>query len=82
MWYHASMALIEPDREPHNADWTKRSWDLPHYKSPEFMAQLQAMDMSLAQFRRLPVYRFAVEQGLIKNDRWVGPPSERPETSP
>jgi len=66
------LPLIEPDRLVHNADWTKRRWDLPPYRSKAFMRHLKAMRMSLEQFRRLPVYQFAVQQGLIKGDKWMG----------
>ena len=58
------------DDDIENADWPKRSWDLPPYKSEEFIAGLS---MSLEQFRTLPVYRHAVAAGLIKDDEWVGP---------
>src|SRR3990167_3322683 len=63
------MLTIHIDDEPHNADWIKQTWDLPPYKSPEFMATHSDLD----HFRTLPVYEFAVEKGIIVNDRWVGP---------
>jgi hypothetical protein len=53
-----------------NADWTKQSWDLPSYKSPEFM-QLVAPTGDLTSFRKLPVYAAAVAKGLIYDDEWV-----------
>lgn len=55
-----SGTAIESDVD---ADWTKPTWDLPLYKSPEFMAGL---GMSLEEFRRLPVYRRAVLKGLVR----------------
>lgn len=61
------MRTVTEDGE--SADWAKKSWDLPPYKSPDFMEQFP----DLAQFRTLPVYKNAVEQGLIVNDRWAGP---------
>ncbi|MHB9134609.1 MAG: hypothetical protein ACYDBB_26345 [Armatimonadota bacterium] len=60
------------DQDIRNADWTKRSWDLPPYKSPEFLECFGHDEASLAAFRKLPVYCFAVERGLIVNDEWVG----------
>jgi SPP1 gp7 family putative phage head morphogenesis protein len=51
-----------------NADWTKQSWDLPPYKSPEFLA----LGFDPKEFRKLPVYKNAVKAGLIKNDKWTG----------
>ncbi|PTX59590.1 hypothetical protein C8P63_11120 [Melghirimyces profundicolus] len=49
------------------------SWDLPPYKSPEFIHDLYQSGMTLEEFRKLPVYRIAVKRGLIKDDEWVGP---------
>ena len=51
-----------------NQDWVKQSWDLPSYKSDEFLIQIP----NLVKFRKLPVYKFAVANGLIKNDEWQG----------
>ena len=32
------------------------------------------MGITLEEFRQLPVYKFAVENGLISNDKWtIGP---------
>lgn len=64
--------MINIDADPRNQDWTKRTWDLPPYKSEEFNRFLAAQEMSLEQFRKLPVYEFAIDKGLIKNDTWVG----------
>lgn len=65
------MALVI-DRRLEDADWSKQTWALPPYKSAMFMLLLAMTGMTLERFRRLPVYRAAVEQGLIKDDRWVG----------
>lgn len=51
-----------------NADWLKQSWDLPPYKSAEFLSIFS----DLEKFRTLPVYTYAVAHGLIRNDQWVG----------
>jgi SPP1 gp7 family putative phage head morphogenesis protein len=55
-----------------NADWLKQSWDLPPYKSPEFLSIFPDLDA----FRRLPVYQHAVASGLIANDTWAGEKAE------
>jgi hypothetical protein len=57
------------DWNPENEDWTKKTWDLPPYKSNEFLALVPDLD----RFRTLPVYQHAVKRGLIANDEWVGP---------
>ncbi len=61
------MTLIV-DALPENQDWTKVEWDLPPYKSDEFLLLVN----DLKWFRTLPIYKFAVKRGLIKNDEWVG----------
>lgn len=58
-----------------SADLLKRSWDLPPYKSPAFMELVS----DLAAFRKLPAYKYAVEEGLIVNDQWAGEVSEEDE---
>jgi len=60
--------MIFPDAALINADWTKQAWDLPPYKSDAFISLISDMKA----FRKLPVYAFAVENGLIKDDEWVG----------
>ena len=59
---------INIDAKHSNQDWTKRSWDMSPYKSEEFMKTHR----DLKAFRKLPVYIFAVERGLIVDDEWVG----------
>ena len=60
------------DAQPHNADWTKHNWRLPPYKSEKFMDYLERTGMTLEEFRQLPIYKFAVENGKIVDDEWVG----------
>lgn len=56
-----------------NSDWIRWRWPYPSYKSKAFMDMLKnKLGMSLAQFKKLPVYEMAVEGGLIANDKWVG----------
>ena len=62
------LRVISLDVDPESADWTKQSWDLPPYKSAEFLATFPDLD----GFRNLPVYTHAVAKGLIVDDEWVG----------
>jgi len=55
------------DKEAGGQDWAKQTWDLPAYKSDEFLLVFP----DLKKFRKLPVYQFAVKNGLIKEDEWV-----------
>lgn len=64
-------SVIYVDRDQQNADWTKLTWDLPPYKSREFMNLLKMNNMTLEHFRTLPVYKFAVRNGKIVNDQWI-----------
>jgi len=59
--------LPSPDSTPEGADWTKTTWDLPPYKSPEFMEQFPDLDA----FRNTTVYNYAVQAGLILDDEWL-----------
>ena len=61
------LPVIRPDEGIENADWTKQSWDLPPYKSPQFMTLVSDLD----HFRTTPVYKHAVNNGLIYDDEWV-----------
>lgn len=61
------MEVVAPDADLANADWTKTTWDLPPYRSKEFMEQVP----DLEAFKKLPVYAKAVEAGLIHDDEWV-----------
>ena len=58
------------DELPYNQDWIRTMfWDLPAWKSKELIAFFPNLD----EFRNLPVYKSAVEKGLIVNDKWKGP---------
>lgn len=65
------MTTIHPDKHLENADWPKRTWNLPPYKSKDFMRIIGGED-ALPRFRKLPVYKHAVRKGLIKDDEWQG----------
>jgi len=65
------------DADVESADWTKQSWDLPPYKSREFLAIFH----DLNNFRNLPVYKHAVAEGLIVDDEWVGDASDEDLTA-
>lgn len=67
-----STEILRPDAEAADADWTKQSWDLPPYKSPEFNELYPDLDA----FRKRPVYKQAVDAGLIVNDEWAGDDSD------
>lgn len=47
------------DAELHNADWTKKTWDLLGIDSKkELLEHLKESGLSLTQFKKLPVYQF------------------------
>lgn len=58
---------FSPDADVQNAEWTKATWDLPPYKSAEFMAAIP----DLPAFRKTAAYKAAEEQGLILDDEWL-----------
>lgn len=58
--------VINIDENLENADWSKKYWDLPEYKSEEFYQLLKFMNMSLEQFKKLPVYKWNLKAGNIK----------------
>jgi len=58
--------ILNIDANIENADWTKQTWDLPKYKSKEFMDWLKSSGMTLTQFRKLPVYKINLANGKIK----------------
>lgn len=61
------MEKVYLDSDPASADWTKQSWDLPAYRSAEFLALFH----DLEEFKKLPVYKLAVDAGLIHDDEWM-----------
>ena len=67
---HVSFTIYPDMENPDNSDWTKQYWDLPPYKSKAFFDLIP--EKELPEFRKLLVYRKAVENGLIKDDKWVG----------
>lgn len=52
--------LLYPDADLANADWTKRTWDLPAQNLEELRRWLAAHGISVAQFKQQPVYRYNV----------------------
>lgn len=54
--------VLNIDANIENTDWTKMTWDLPKYKSKEFMEWLKFSGMTLTQFKKLPVYQFHKEK--------------------
>ncbi len=50
---------INIDAGSHNADWTKRTWDLLDIDSKEkLLRHLERAGMTVEQFKSLPVYKF------------------------
>lgn len=63
--------VVSLDANLEDSDWIKSGrlgWNLPPYKSPEFMLVVKDLDA----FRRSPVYHSAVDLGLIVDDEWAG----------
>ena len=48
---------VNIDKELINADWTKTTWDLPKFKSPEFYEWLGKSGLTMEHFMTLPVYQ-------------------------
>ena len=57
---------LHPDADLSNADWTKRSWDLPIHDAEGLQRWLAAKGVTLAHFKTLPVYRFNVDKPEFK----------------
>lgn len=64
------MKPIDLDATTESSDWTKTTWDLPPYGSPEFFEAMPD-DYDDAVFRRTPAYLAAEAEGLIKDGEWV-----------
>jgi len=47
-------------------------WNLPSYKSKEFYDVIKKMKISIPDIKRTKMYKNAVKNGFIKNDKWVG----------
>ena len=61
-----SSSSTNVDCDINNADWCKMSWDLPPYKSKEFMQHLKRNNTTLEAFKLLPVYKHALRKGTIQ----------------
>jgi hypothetical protein len=64
------LEVIDLDGSVEDADWIKQRWDLPPYKSADFLAAIPPE--KLDWFRSTVTYKAAVEKGLIHDDEWVG----------
>jgi hypothetical protein len=53
---------MQADADPMNADWTKKSWDLPYHDVDGLRAYLKASNISVEHFKELPVYRMNVDK--------------------
>jgi len=58
--------VLNIDAKLDNADWTKTKWDLPKYKSKACYRVLKSMKMTISQFKKLPVYKWNLKAGNIK----------------
>lgn len=64
-----SIIMIFPDKELHNADWTKRTWDLSQIKSKRLLLQyLSRHNYDLEDFKKLPIYQYALQN---KDMEWL-----------
>ena len=61
------LRTVTLDDNQDNVDWTKMNWDLPPYKSAEFMQTFPDLEW----FRNTQTYKGAVAKGLIHDDEWV-----------
>ena len=53
--------FLQIDRDPHNADWAKRTWDLPDgHDLHALRAQIAAHGLTVSQFLRTPFYQHHV----------------------
>lgn len=50
--------VIEMDGNLKNADWPKRTWDLPIPKSKEELIDIIGGPDEVEKFKKLPVYRW------------------------
>lgn len=65
----SKLPVFELD-DAESADWTKATWDLPPYGSPQFFAAIGGEDQ-LVEFKKGAAYAAAIEQGLIFDDEWM-----------
>lgn len=54
--------MLQIDRDVHNADWTKQTWDLPFDNVEDLREWLTSQEMSVEKFKALPVYYLNVEK--------------------
>ncbi len=45
-----------------NEDWTKRTWDLPFDNAEDLREYIEAIGMTVEEFKRLPIYRWNVDK--------------------
>lgn len=55
--YEVEEPVPNIDADLENADWPKRTWDLPFQTEDQLQAWLDATGVTLEQFSRLPVYQ-------------------------
>lgn len=64
----SELPTIDLDAEDINADWTKRTWDLPQPGTPEFENWMRENGLTLEDVKKLPAYRFA-KPGTVNVDQ-------------
>lgn len=57
------------DKDLHNADWTKRTWDTAAGGSSELKRYLRASGMTIAKFKQLPIFRHELKRRRKQNGR-------------
>jgi hypothetical protein len=50
------LPVINIDEDPFNADWAKRTWDLPYDNAEDLRAFIESIGMTVEQFKELPIY--------------------------
>lgn len=58
---------ISLDKDLHNADWTKQSWDAAPPGSSELKRYLRASGMTIAKFKQLPIFRHELKRRRKQN---------------
>jgi len=59
------------DESPLSRDWIHSKWNMPIYKSDAFFNELSDMQTTLTAFKQTAMYKTAVSEGKIVNDKWV-----------
>ena len=55
----------------HNREWLHSKWRYPPYRSKAFYKELEDLGMPLERFKETEMYKRAVNEGMIVDDKWV-----------